>query len=309
MTAALTGARAHAFIARAQYKIHGKLFSKNATAECERGIILIGLCFALFVMGSIDTLYGHEGETGASDADKKVPLLETLGMTERTGEYLPLDTKLLDEYGKEVSLSEMMKGPTILTFTYYRCKDQCSLLVSSIARLLRVYTDEPGRGPNLVTVSINDLETPADAMEAKRIAFEIIEKPYPQDKWHFLTGRAESIRALTDAAGFGFTRRGTDFDHPLGLIILTPKGRISRYILGTDYLAADLTISLMEADSGTLQPTIARILRLCFSYDPSSRKLVFNTLQVSAVVILTLAGLFVLYLVLSTTIKRRKGAV
>jgi hypothetical protein len=56
-------------------------------------------------------------------------------------------------------------------------------------------------------------------------------------------------------------------------------------------------MSLMEASNGTVQPTIARVLRACFSFDPKSHRFVFNILQVSATVIFSLLGIFIVFLV------------
>jgi protein SCO1/2 len=269
-----------------------------------RNAIIFSLAFIIIVCPG----YAHEaGETDVSGTQPSS--LNTIGMVEKTGQFIDLGTKFFNEEGVQISLSDAIKGPTILSFTYFSCKDQCTVLITSISQLLRAFTDRPGSEPNLITVSIDHRETPADARESKRIAYEIIEKPYPKDKWHFLTGTSQSIHTLTDEAGFNFVMRETGIDHPLGLIILSPKGQVSRYILGTDFLPADLSISLMEANTGTIQPTIARLIRLCFSYDPASRRLVFNTLQVSAVVILSLVSSFIIFLLISTRLRRQKGAV
>jgi protein SCO1/2 len=144
-------------------------------------------------------------------------------------------------------------------------------------------------------------------MKARTIAFEAMQNQYPADRWHFLTGSDESIDKVADAVGFHFVKKGDDFDHPLCLIILSPKGKVVRYILGTDYLPADIAMSLMEASSGTVQPTIARVLRACFSYDPKSHRLVFNLMRVSATVIISLLAIFITYLVVSGRKRRSKG--
>jgi protein SCO1/2 len=158
----------------------------------------------------------------------------------------------------------------------------------------------------MVSVSINEAETAGDALNAKRLAIESIEKPFPDEKWHFLRGDSESIRKITDATGYRYVRNGNVFDHPLGLIILSPQGKIVRYIVGPEILPIDLSISLMEASSGVVSPTIARVLRYCFSYDPKSHLFVFNILRVSGSAVFLLAGIFIVYLMVSGN-KRRTG--
>ena len=222
-----------------------------------------------------------------------------MGMDEQPGAMVPLDLPFVTETGDSVRLRDVVRGPTILSLLYYRCPDACSTLLTSIANVLRPFADKPESAPNVITISIDENELPADAVKAKTIAFEALQKPYPAGRWRFLTGPAKSIKTVTAAVGFRYVKKGNEFDHPLGIIILSPKGKVVRYILGTDFLPMDISMSLMEASSGTVQPTIARVLRACFSYDPKSHRFVFNILKVSATVIFTLLGIFIAYLVIS----------
>jgi protein SCO1/2 len=230
-----------------------------------------------------------------------------MGIEEKLGAMIPLDLKFANQKGDSVTLRECVKGPTLFTMLYFGCTDACGLLLSGIANVLRSYADKPQTAPHVVVLSIGEKEGPADAVKALSIANEVMQKAYPMNKWHFLTGSSEAIQRVTQAAGFHFVKKENDYDHPLCLIVLSPQGKITRYIIGTDFLPADITMSLMEANSGTVQPTIARVLRSCFSYDPKGRRLVFKTLQVSATVILTLLGVFVTFLIYQTKTRRKKG--
>ncbi|MGA2141668.1 MAG: SCO family protein [Brevinematales bacterium] len=229
-----------------------------------------------------------------------------VGFEEKPGGYIPLDLPFVSETGKAVKLGDVVKGPTVLTLVYYRCPNACDNLLIGLAAALRPFALKPETVPNLVTISFDDRETPADSLKQKNIAYEAIEAPYPVEKWHFLTGGSDSIKKITDAAGFRYARAGNEFNHPVGCIILSPDGKIVRYIIGAEILPMDLKVSLMEASSGTVSPTIARVIRFCFSYDPASHAYVFNILRVSATVIFGIIGVFVIYLVLSGR-KRRAG--
>jgi protein SCO1/2 len=125
----------------------------------------------------------------------------------------------------------------------------------------------------------------------------MIERPFPEDAWRFLTGDKENIRKLTDAVGFHFRREREDFLHPVSLILLSPDGKITRYIYGTDFLPFDLKMALLEASEGRVGPTVGKVLRFCFSYDPKGRKYVFNTLKVTGIVTLLFALSFIAFLV------------
>jgi protein SCO1/2 len=258
------------------------------------------LCALMLVnLALYSPLFAHG--TGVDSASS------TMGVDEKLGSMVPLDVPFTTETNDTVQLKTLVKGPTILSLLYYRCPNACNLLLVSIANVLRPYADKPETAPNVISISVDDRETPADAMKAREIAFAAIEKPYPADRWHFLTGSAESVDKVADAVGFHFVKKGEDFDHPLCIIILSPRGKVVRYILGTDYLPVDLAMSLMEASSGAVQPTIARVLRSCFSIDPKSHRLVFNLMRVSATVILTLLAIFITYLVVSGRKRMTKG--
>jgi protein SCO1/2 len=125
----------------------------------------------------------------------------------------------------------------------------------------------------------------------------MIEKPFPEEAWKFLTGERESILALTNAIGFYFKREGNTFLHPVSLIVLSPTGKITRYLYGTEMLPFDLRMALLEASEGRTGPTISKVLRFCFSYDPKGRKYVFNTLKLTGIVTLTFALSFILFLI------------
>jgi protein SCO1/2 len=229
-----------------------------------------------------------------------------MGIDEKLGSMVPLDLPFVTERGDTVRLKDILKGPTILSILYYKCPNACNTLIMNLANVLRLITDKPGPAPNVITMTVDEHETPADAMKAKTIAFETLQKPYPADHWHFLTGSAASIKKTVDAVGFRFVKKGDEFDHPLCLIILSPQGKVTRYIMGTDYLPIDITMSLMEASAGTVRPAIARVLRACFSYDPKSHRYVFNILRVSATVIFSLIGIFIVYLVISGRKRRAR---
>ena len=126
----------------------------------------------------------------------------------------------------------------------------------------------------------------------------MIQKPFPEGAWRFLTGDKENIHRLTDAIGFHFKRVGEDFEHPVSLVILAPDGKVVRYMYGADPLPFDLKLALVEASEGKIGPTIAKVVRFCFSYDPKANKVVFNMLRVTGTVTLLFALSFAVFLIL-----------
>jgi protein SCO1/2 len=168
----------------------------------------------------------------------------------------------------------------------------------NLAGVIGKLSSEPGKEYQVLAFSFDETEQPNLALEKKKSYLKMIEKPFPDDAWRFLTGDQENIHQLTDAIGFHFKRQGQDFLHPVSLVILSSEGKITRYIYGTELLPFDLKMALLEASEGRVGPTLSKVLKFCFSYDPQGRKYVFNTLKVTGIVTLLFAFGFFLFLIL-----------
>jgi protein SCO1/2 len=230
---------------------------------------------------------------------------DDVGVDQKLGALISLDSRFVGEQGEAVTLRQLVTAPTILALVYYECPNVCDLLLTGLAGAVGSLDAQPGTDYNVVSISIDPDETPRDARKAKRLGLETIQKPFPPQSWRFLTGDAENIRAVAQSIGFHYKASGDGFDHPVAIVILSPSGKIVRYMFGADFLPADLKLSLLEAQRGTIGPTIARIARICFRVDPKSHTLVFMTMRVVATVTLACAAALVLYLVLSGR-RRRK---
>jgi protein SCO1/2 len=219
-----------------------------------------------------------------------------VGITPMLGHRVPLDLTFREEDGKEVKLRDLVHTPVILTPVYLHCPNVCSFLLQNLADVLNQMPAEPGRDYVALSVSFDETETPALAREKKKLFLKMIDRPFPGTAWRFLTGDKENIKKLTDAVGFHFKRKGEDFLHPVAIIVLSPEGKITRYLYGSDPLPFDLKMALVEATHGTIGPAISKVVRFCFSFDPKGHKLVFNALKVTGTVTLFFAAVFILFL-------------
>jgi protein SCO1 len=243
----------------------------------------------------------------SADAHATASAFNEIGIEQKLGAMVPLDTAFRGEEGETVTLRQLVTAPTILALVYYNCPNVCDLLLVGLAGVLGPLTAEPGTDFNVVTISIDPKETPAIARASKRRSLQAIQKPFPPAAWRFLTGDHEAIDAVADAVGFRYVENGGGFDHPVALIILSPQGKIVRYMPGADFLASDLRLSLMEAQKGAIGPTIAKLVRICFRVDPKSHKLVFQVTRVVATVTLVIAGSFVAWLIVSARRRSRRA--
>ena len=188
---------------------------------------------------------------------------------------LPLDVNLVDENGKTVQLSQYFgKRPVILIFAYYNCPMLCDLALNDLAENLKNLKNTPGKDFEVLTISFNVGETPQMAAAKKVTAMQIYNRPEATDGWHFLVGQQAEIDQLTETAGFHYQYDPTsqEYAHPTGVIILTPEGKIERYIFGIDYNATDLRLALLDANSRKTASPIDQVFLLCYHYDPTTGK-------------------------------------
>ncbi len=167
---------------------------------------------------------------------------------------------------------------------------------------------EPGVDYDVLTISFDETDTPELSRQRKQNYLHMLQKSFPEDAWRFVTGDFDSIKKFTDALGYRFQRRGLDFVHPSTLIVLAGDGKITRYLYGTEFLPFDLKMALIEASEGRVGPTINRVLKFCFSYDPDGRTYVLNVTKVAGSVIILLVVIFFITLVVRGQVHSRKAS-
>jgi protein SCO1/2 len=182
----------------------------------------------------------------------------------------------------------------------------CTVTLNGLASALDVVSFEPGRDFEIVTVSFEPKETPELARAKKAAYLRRYKRPGAAAAWHFLTGDADQIRRLTEAVGFRYAWDETtkQYAHASGVMVLTPDGRLARYLYGVEYAPKDLRFSIFEASQGKILSPVDRLLLYCYHYDPELGRYgatVMGTLRVAAV--LTLAGIGALIVGL----RRREG--
>jgi len=231
---------------------------------------------------------------------KNVPAQDSelaIGIEENLGGMIPLDLSFKDEAGADVTLSSYIDKPVILTLVYYRCPGICSPLLEGLTKAIDRVKIKSGQDYKLVTLSFDPTETPELARQKKANYLKTMKNP-PEDKdWVWLSGDEESIRKVTDATGFRYKREGKDFIHSATLIAVSPSGKISRYLYGTSFLPFDIQLALAEAQAERTGPTIAKLLKFCFSYDPGAKKYVLQVTRIIGTVMLMILAGFLLFLV------------
>lgn len=231
----------------------------------------------------------------AQPAQERPTLLRDVGYDQRLGEQVPLDLVFRDEVGRLIPLRSLFRGRAmVLSLVYYQCPMLCTLTLNGLASALSVLTFDVGKEFDVVTVSFEPKETARLAAAKKKAHLERYQRPGAAEGWHFLTGDAPAIAALTRAVGFRYVwdAETRQYAHPAGLVVLTPDGRIARYMYGVEYAPRDLRLALVEASQRRIGNPVDTVLLYCYQYDPARGRYAASVLRLVRLGgILTVLGL------------------
>lgn len=225
-----------------------------------------------------------------------------IGVVEHLDDYLPEKIALINEEGEKVWLADLIDKPTILNFVYYRCPGICSPLMEAVAGVMDKSDLVPGEDYQVLTISFDPGETIDLGIRKKKNYLNLMNN---QDKveeaktgWKFFVSDSASIVRITNATGFKYKKTGNDFLHAASLIVVSPDQKITRYLNGMYFLPFEWKMAIVEASKGQSGPTLNKVLRFCYSYDPQGQTYVLNVTKVSGIIIIFFGLVLLLFLVL-----------
>ncbi len=208
------------------------------------------------------------------------PMLnKNVWIDQRLGSQVPLDAEFRDENNKVVKFGDYLgKRPAILVLPFYKCAGACTLELDGVAKALNAISISAGNEYDVIVVSIDPREGFTLAQAKKRDYMELYTRP-DGDKasvgkgWHFLTGTQSSIQALTTAVGYRYTQdpKTGQIAHPVGLIYLTPEGKVSHYLFGVDYSPRDVKLALVDASDRRIGSLSEYAALLCTHADANGK--------------------------------------
>jgi len=218
--------------------------------------------------------------TGLPDA------LTTIGIEQKLGEQLPLETELKNEDGSAVKLGDYFnhRRPVVLALVYYECPMLCNQVLNGLTGSLKGISLDAGKDFDVVALSFDARENDRpDLAKGKKASYvERYGRSSSENGWHFLTGTQEAIEKITSAAGFNFKwdEKSEQFAHAAGVMIVTPSGKMSRYFYGIDYAPRDIKFGLMESGENKVGNPAEKLLLYCYHYDPATGKYGFAILNI-----------------------------
>ena len=231
---------------------------------------------------------------GQTILDKdQVRQLNGVDLVESQGATLPMDAVFTTADGKEVALAQYFLDdkPTILALVYYECPIVCPTVLRALSNTINELDYTTGEDYRVLVISFDYREGTTQALNKR----EDFISTYPRAKVNpaarqgieFFTGSKESIDAITGSIGFEFSEiAGGEYAHPISLMAISPRGKLTRYIYGYDYPVDQLKLTLLDASEGKIAASLGdRILHFCYRYDPlagSYSLVAFRVMQIGA---------------------------
>lgn len=226
-----------------------------------------------------------------------------VGIEEQLGKNIPLNLEFYDEDGYLLKLSDIIDKPTILNLVFFECRGICTPLLTELAENVNRVDLEPGKDYQILTVSFDHTEKPQLAAAKKINYIKLLERPIKPSAWRFMTGDSINVKTLTDAVGYYYKKEEDQFIHAGALIFISPDGKITRYLMGIDFLPFNIKMALIEASEGKVGPTIAKLLKFCYAYDPEGRTYALNITRIIGIGMIFLIAAFAIFL----TVKPKKA--
>lgn len=243
-------------------------------------------------------------ETARAKDPSSAEISKRVGIDQRLNEQVPLHLEFRDSSGKMKRLDQIIDGtkPVILTLVYYECPMLCNVVLDALTNVMSDTGLDVGKDFQVLTVSFDPSETVVQAQKKKDLYLSRLSTRIPRDSWHFMTGSPENVKTLAKSVGFRYEydRNIMQYAHGAAIMVLTPKGKISRYFYGFEYNKRDLRLGLVEASENRIGTATDKFLLLCYHYDPATGKYSASAMNIvraggAATVIALASFIFVLY--------------
>jgi protein SCO1 len=233
------------------------------------------------------------GELACGSDDKLPERLDGVSIEEKLGEDIPLDVAFLDDRGTTVSFRELLKDglPVVLTLNYSNCPGLCVAQLNGLSKgINEVGSLGMGKDFKMVSLSINPREGIDRATATKKRYSDSLASHHRVEGWSFWVGNEPNIQQITKAVGFNYTydAKNDRYNHAAAAIMISPKGRITRYLYEVGFTPETLKMALVEAGEGRIGSVLDAFVLRCYHYDSNENRYSANAQTILSVA----AGLF-----------------
>lgn len=260
------------------------------------------VCFALGVTAiAASQQYPVAAPNTSSQAYKDA--LKRMGIDQNLGGMVDGDVDVTLEDGRKVKFASLLgKRPLIVLPMFYTCKSACGLMTDSLLRnLVKIQSLSAGTDFDVAMVGLRPIEGADIAAAKKASLLQIYDRPGAAAGFHFLTGSYDQIQKLARSLGYRYSydAQKDQVLHPAGLMILTEKGMISRYIYGVDFPQEVLRRSILAAKRQEVGSKAEPLMFGCIMVDPVTGQRTLNirrTLEVLGMLTVAVVAGSIIYM-------------
>ena len=257
------------------------------------------LSLTTFAADSAPTAYSKEAEPlVATETPKEI---QNVGIKEELGHVLDLNMTFKDENGQAVKLSQYINGtkPAIISPVYYNCPRLCNFHLNGMTEALQKIDWNPGQKFEMIAISFDAKETPELAAAKKASYMKKYDRPGTEQGWHFLTATDATIKQFTKEVGFEFkwNEEAKEWAHASAAIVVSPNGKITRYLPGIVFEPQNVKLALTEAGEGKVGNLIDSLVLYCFQYNPHKSEYTlaaFQLMKLGGLVMVILLAIWLL---------------
>ena len=217
---------------------------------------------------------------------------------EHLGNQIDLDLSFTLQNGEKKKISELLSKnkPLVIAPLYFECPRLCNLSQSGLLETINKNKLKLGSDYDVISISFNDKDTQKSALKYAEVYRSKLSETLDKSAWQFAVTDKETISKLMKGIGFSFKEDKGQFIHSAGMIVLTPKGVISRYFYGIKFPPNQLRLALVEATKGKIGSSFDKIMMFCFRFDPTKGKYTLAVWNITRFLCTAFALLFIAFI-------------
>ncbi len=178
----------------------------------------------------------------------------------------------------------------------------CHLVLNGLSQTFNTTSLKLGKDFKALSISFDPKDSKEKALQTQEKYLNQIknhQKKANNKNWTFLVSSQKNISKLTEAVGFKYKylKKVNEFSHGAAIFILSPKGKITRYLYGINYKSLDFRLAISEAKKEKERSSLEKILLYCYRYNPNENSYTLhaiNTMKIGGGLTCIFLGIFLI---------------
>jgi len=229
--------------------------------------------------------FAQPKELGMSAAEQPKELKD-VGIDEHLGQSIDTSLLVKNESGETLPLATYLNGkkPVLFSLVYFNCPGLCNFHLNGVTEALKKMDWSVGSQFDVIALSFDSKETSEVGNKKKESYLNLYSRAGTENGWHFLTADEETLKKITSTVGFKYKwdNEAKEWAHASAAIVMTPDGKIARYLHGILFEPRDMKLALIDAAEGKIASLKEKLVWFCYKYDPHTSKYslaVFKVMQ------------------------------